>query len=137
MGFASHFPLYCPPDAARPANHTVYRFFDKLPPKLKELRSHKERDLEREVTEEYDDECDYCSVSVYTNLIDMKKLSEAIPDLKRKKIGQCVLNNNDGVILNTPTNAEEKYGVLESHHSWWKQEGCNFTDRFIQCNESI
>lgn len=108
MHWPEHFPQECPPDEAMPANCEVYRLTDKQQPKEKDFRAY----FVLKPEQEWHNLCQACGLSVYTNIEDVLRLKRRVPGARPKWVAKGVLNDEEGVILNTP-NKET------SHHSWW------------------
>lgn len=111
--WASHFPEDCPPAAAVSPSHTVFRFVRTERPAACDFESHVARFPEKT----FEDHCDACGLSTYTDLDEVRRAQDRVPGMRKKKIAMGTLENGHGRILATPAPSGA------SHHSWWLPAG--------------
>ncbi|WP_009633911.1 hypothetical protein [Synechocystis sp. PCC 7509] len=112
MEFRAHLPSDCPPSSTESTSGEVDRFIDMnhstpLPEDFLSLRElNPDKPCPKGATE-----CQYCGVSVYRSIDDVRRVPKRIPAFKKKKLALGNLTSNLGLIQNTPS----KTG--KSHHT--------------------
>lgn len=120
MSWYEKLPSHCPPtDAEQPHGKTFYRLCKEDPVSTSDFCS--QRYLNPYKKFAGISECTLRSVSLWDTkekCLEQRKF----PTHKNKKIGQLILNDEDGLVLNT---------FKPNHYSWWRAESFNPTQTLI------
>lgn len=108
MEWPDYYPENCPPAEAEPASGTVYRLVRHNPPQAEDFLSTWEefpgRFQELNIR--------ICGTSVYTDLKDIDRLKDRVPQLRSRKTAKGELNQHLGRTQRTEA-------VEKSHITWW------------------
>lgn len=120
MNWPNYYPENCPPDDAEKPSGLVFRFTYKAKSSRADFKPY-----HREGKEWKNDcqTCQACGISVYTDLNEVLRVQKRTPAARNKFIARYEVNENDGLIKNTPGNSP-------NHHTWWIVEGNQVWERF-------
>lgn len=121
MDWFESLPDSCPPkEAKEPAGDLFYRIMVSEQATESDFLSHRVLYPEKKFKVS---ECQACSLSVFKDVNECEKILK-MPTFKNKQwyIGEFELNNNDGLILNTPSPTNPY------HFSWWRSSSFNIVN---------
>ena len=122
MHWRPHLPENCPPEDAKQANGTFYRLVSKRGSQFQDFLSYRELGREPDISIP---ECEFCAVSIFSEIEGIKSLIRQAPGLKKTKLlAKGSLLAKHGKIKNTPSSTHD------SHHSWWIPEDMDPSDSF-------
>jgi len=106
----THYPEQCPPKEAFSFNGNLFRFINRNKPVQKDFKSYYDSKPGHDWNGK---ECQARGLSVYKTLEDCKEMMEVIPALRKKKLAVAQINENCGLLANTPSTNSER------HCTWW------------------